>query len=322
MTAKFFGRKVIVQINEFSYEGLRVDASVSRKGGELAQAKISVYNPGRSVAGLALLSNRKTRVRLLAGYGDVPALVFEGNPVKNGVRLERQGGDQILSFECKDGLVKYQDARVSIAVDGDTTYAYILNQALDALGYPRGIIDVPQGSQVGDMYFEGQAMDLVEELAESLSAEVVVTNGRIDFVARSRTTNEGPLFSQARNNIIGQLKKTDKGVEVTSFLEPRLTIASKFGVDDTQFGLFSGFFKVRALKHSISNWGPDFYTTVTGKAYNTTAANLPSTSADRLECSLEGFDRFTNGIRDQFGNILDDPDAVASFPEPTQSLLP
>lgn len=262
-----FGRQVILQLGTEggtgkSFEGFRVTFDVKMsKSSTPNSAVIEAYN--LNPASIALAQDPAAVVRLFVGY-DVPRQIFQGNPITNGVRLDRRGPDRVLRLELQDGGRAWQDARVSISYSTSTTLRQVYDAISAQLALPAGTVRIaedftfPQG-----ITLSGPVREVLDRLATSTSAEWFIRDGAIQWIGSGEDTGEqAVVFSAAAGNLVGSPVPKDNGVEVTALLAPSLRPGKVFSLESEDYnGLYVagdvGF-------KGDSGWDRPFYVTTSG----------------------------------------------------------
>lgn len=265
MSETLFGRTVILELDNQAYRDFRVDFDVTKTlGGSPNEAKISIYNVDYFEGLVERAQSRDLRVRLLAGY-DIPKLIFEGNPIPNGVDYERDGVDNVLTLEAKDGYNSYKRARLNTSFSTQTSLRELIDEAAGELGIPTGTISVPNDIQLTQGgAFSGQASDLLDRLADSAGADWSIQDGALQFLPANETnTNQGPLFSTDLKNLISY-SDTDYGVKIKTILHATINPGDKFKLEHPDR---EGSFKARKVQYTGSRWQNDFYTTIEAEEY-------------------------------------------------------
>lgn len=263
--SRLWGRKVAVQFDDILLDGHRVSFEVTKTlKGEPNKATMSVYGVDAETYSALLAKKREVVVRLFAGH-EIPAMVFQGNPVKAGVEFKIQAPERILMVEAKDGYHAYQRGRLKGSYDGEVPLKQIVEEAAKQLGLPVGVIDIP-----GDLRFtqgihlRGPAHRVLDRLAQSVGTDWSIQNGKLQFLPKSRVRlNSGPLYASSLNNIIGEPTKKEKGIELTVIMDPSLLPGDRFEVRSDVLPLFNGIYKATAVRHSGDNWDQAFYTEIT-----------------------------------------------------------
>lgn len=268
-----FGRKVIVQLGNKSYEGLRVTFSINKTvSGEPNTADITIYNLGWTTVADLAYDYRNLRVRLLAGYESFANLLFEGNITHDGFEIDDTGTDRLLKIRAQTGIRRYQSARVNISFEVGTSYAQILREVARQMGYPSTtVIDTPELEktiQTG-VSFEGRASSYLDRLARTIGADWSDQDGSLQILPRGRfLPNTGPRFSPELGNLIGSPKPTDIGASITTLLEP-ITPGQRFIVDKTTDPRLSGLFRADSIQFTgDSGFDSSFYTVIEGRRIN------------------------------------------------------
>ena len=271
---RYFNRKVILQLDDVSYEDYRIQFSITRTvSGEPNAARISIWGLSRETASNMAFRSRDLRVRLLAGYQDgdqQPSLLFEGNPVDEGLVFEREGAERILRIQAQDGIRRYQTARVNVAFEAGTTYRQIVEEVVRQMGLPQTTIqtDDPAFDEVVEsgVCYASRATRVLDSLAQTLRSDWSIQDGKLQFIQKNRTRLErGPRFSPELNNIINDPKPRDGGLDVTVFLTPMIP-GDRFIVEGTADPRWNGLFRAVSVQHrGDSGWANEFYTTIEGR---------------------------------------------------------
>ena len=261
-------RQVFVQVGSpsetgKSFAGLRVsfDVKMSRASSPNS-ATLEIYNV--NPASVALAQDSAAEVRLLVGY-DVPRLIFVGNPVKNGVRLDRRGPDRVLHIEAQDGGRSYADSRVSVSFTTQTTARQVFDAVAAQMGLPQGTIRVdetlvfPKG-----IVLAGPARDVLDRLADSLGSDWFIRDGALQFVGTGEDTGEAAVvFSAGAGNLIGSPSPKDGGIQVRALLEPGIRPGKVFKVESEDY---TGFYTAGDVQfQGDSGWDTPYYVVVQGK---------------------------------------------------------
>lgn len=264
-----FGRQVILQLGTEgetgkSFRDLRVGFNVKMSRSSTPNtATIKAYNVNAGT--VALLQQPRAVARLLVGY-DTPQLIFTGNPVKNGVTLERQGPDRILTIEAADGGRAWQEARVSIAFATETTLRQVYDEVARQMGLPAGTIRVSEDVVFSQgLTLSGPARDVMDRIARSTSSDVFIRDGVLQLVGTGEDTGEqAVVFSTKTGNLIGAPSRKDAGVEVTALIAPALRPGRKFVVESADI---NGVFVAGDVEFDgDSGFAQPFYVKTTGKA--------------------------------------------------------
>jgi len=241
MASRLFGRRVVLQLGTANatgkqYDELRVQFGVTMTdSSDPNTAKLQVY--GLAASTVATMQASDAVVRLLVGYqsqGGVPRLLFQGNPITGGVRLERRGPDRVLSIEAQDGGREYTTAHVSESYATGTTSGQLFAALADRLGVPLGNVD----AIVGDVAFPrglaavGRVSDQLGRLAAMSGARWQIRDGTLQVWPVGGSTGEqAVVFSSSAGNLIGSPTVTDEGVEITGLLAPTLRPGKPFRVE-------------------------------------------------------------------------------------------
>jgi hypothetical protein len=264
-----FSRQAILQLGVEgetgkSFRDLRIDFRVKMSRSSTPNtATIRAWNVNAGT--VALLQEPRAVARLLVGY-DTPQLIFEGNPVKNGVTLERQGPDRVLTIEAADGGRAYQEARVSISFATETTLRQVYDEVASQLGLPAGTIRISEDVIFSQgLTLSGPARDVMDRIARSTASDVFVRDGVLHLVGTNEDTGEeAVVFSSRTGNLIGAPSRKDSTVEVVALIAPAIRPGRKFVVESADI---NGTFVASDVEfEGDSGWAQPFYVKVSGKA--------------------------------------------------------
>lgn len=245
-----------LQLDEELFTGFQIQFNVTKtvKSAPRNKATIRIFNVSEDVYEHVVSRARELYVRLNAGYG-VAALVFEGNPVKNGVSFDWSGGDKILAIEAQDGYRAYQRGRVSLTLDASSTrMSDLVIAAANAMRLPVDMIDLG-GDNVEltqGTVLHGSAAEILDRVAAATGGEWSIQNGKIQMIPRQKTRRtSGPLYGGDLNNIIDFPKFTDEGIKLTTFLDSSIVPGDRFSVQVSS-GRFDGIYKAHSVSHNGS----------------------------------------------------------------------
>jgi hypothetical protein len=109
------------------------------------------------------------------------------------------------------------------------------------------------------------------------------------------------------NNIIEQPTKKDRGIGLTTFLDPTLGPGDRFSVEVEDAVVYNGIYKVTALRHTGDTHGEPFYTEIEAKEWKPAPppeANVPPATSytDREDRQFTSIDepQFTSIDEPQF----------------------
>lgn len=262
-------RKVAVQFDTDLFTDLRVSFEVTKTiKGEPNKATISVYNISPEYFNTLLAKKRDLVVKLFAGHG-APVPIFIGNPIKDGVEYLRDGTERVLKIEAKDGYKAYKRTRLALSFGDVITLREVVGRIAAEMGLPADMIDVPTDFEYTQgIQLSGQASKALDRLALSTGSDWSIQDGRLQFLPKSkvrRTT--GPLYADRLKNIIQEPSKKEKGINLTTFLDPTLIPGDRFQVEVTDAVAYNGIYKVTALRHTGDTHAEPFYTEIEAKAW-------------------------------------------------------
>lgn len=241
-----FGRRVIVELGVTGgqarrLEGLRTsftvdmdDASTPNKG------KVEVYGVGRET--VSIMQAEGAVIRLLAGYESTTGarLLFEGQPIANGVKLDKRAGtERVLVVEAQDGGTTYRTSSISETYTTATTSGALFTACARAMGVPLGNVS----SVVGSVSFPhgyvltGPVRHHLDRIAAMSGAKWQIRDGTLQVWAEGGDTGEeAVVFSAQAGNLIESPKPQDGGgIEVQALLAPTLRPGKRFRVESEDY---------------------------------------------------------------------------------------
>lgn len=255
---ELFDRRVTLQLDDQAYDGLHVQFDVDKTVKKaLNTAKITAYNLPSSYE--QYVGSRDLRIRLIAGYAGDAGLLFEGNPTKGGVSAKNNGGDFVVEFEASDGLRTYQSSTVSTSIDDLTTLGDTLDRVVNEAGLTKGKIVVPEEKRLTQgVVLHGSTRKVLDRLGSAYNADWSIQNGKLNFLPREETANEGSLFSPKLKNILEIGRKDDGRLRLKTLLD-RSAPGDRIKVEDTDY---DGIYKIETAKYKGSSGHTDnFYST-------------------------------------------------------------
>lgn len=266
MTA--FARQIRVEIGPpgrpgRAYNDLRVDFRVDHTSDpEPSSAKIEIYNLADE--SVAMAEQPDSVVRLLAGYDGAPRLLFTGNPIKGGVRLERRGPDKVLSIEAQDGGRAYQTGHIALARAGEIAARSLILDAATQMGLPVARLTLGASKTMRDYAYSGPARQMLDELTRSTGSEWSIVDGTLVVSPIGRAAPEiAIVFSTGNGNLVGSPSPTDEGVEITGLLEPSMRPRRRFIVQSRRV---NGIFRATSVAFVGSQYTREYYTLIDGEA--------------------------------------------------------
>lgn len=266
-----FGRQVILEFGRPGQTGRRfTDLSVDFKvtmtdRSTPHQAVIEARNLNADSVGL--LQRDDVVVRLLVGY-DSPRLIFQGEPIRNGVDEQLEGTDRVLRIEAQDGGRAYRRTELALSYTTATTSGQVFDEVATQLGLPRGAvtlvrdIDFPQG-----VVLQGPAREVLDYLAEASDARWYISDGKLQVVPRTGAINErAVVFDADKGNLIGSPSRKDGGVEVRGLIAPSLRPGKPFRVRSE---FITGDYVATRVEFVGGLRAPDFYVIAQGRPRRT-----------------------------------------------------
>jgi hypothetical protein len=266
MSILFFGRSVDVRIGPAggvgrSFKDLKIEFEVNRSlGRDPNTASVSLWNVD-SVS-LGIITALGAKIQVLAGYGQIPSLIFNGDIAKRGVVIEKQDADEVVTIEAGDGELAYSKTRFDrsfvAGTDNNTILSLIL--ASMGLGLGPGSPALPPKVYGSDVTFFGMAREAVDEIVKDVGAQWSVQDGNVVLLLNDQqVTAEGAELLTSNTGMVGSPTRTDEGVNVDSLLNPRIRPGKALSIVSRAI---TGFYKAMKVRHSGDNYGADFTTQI------------------------------------------------------------
>lgn len=266
-----FNRQVILEFGRPGSQGRRyTDLSVAFRvtmtdSAAPHQAVLEARN--LNADSVALLQRDDVVVRLLVGY-EAPRLIFQGEPVRDGVSESLEGTDRVLRIEAQDGGRAYRRTELNLSFGTATTSGQVFDEVASQLGLPRGAvtltrdIDFPRG-----VVLQGPARRVLDYLADASDARWYITDGKLQVVPRAGAINErAVVFDANTGNLIGSPARKDGGVEVRGLIAPSLRPGKPFRVKSE---FITGDYVATRVEFVGGLRSPDFYVIAQGRPRRT-----------------------------------------------------
>jgi hypothetical protein len=267
-----FGRTVAVEIGPAvggiarRIEGLRVSFRAEFKASKAVnKASVRIYNPAQST--IAALRLPGTVVRLFAGYGTLPRLLFVGAPTKDGIDVKTDGGDLVLDVDAADGGDRYASTFLQLSFATSTTFGQVLSVVLAQTQWSLGFVDprvenvvLPHG-----IVLVGRPAEVLDRLAAAVpafGADWYVRDGALYIVVHGGSTPEvAPLISAVQGNLVGSPNGTAKGVKLRALIDATMRPGRAFVLESTGW---SGTFIAKDVTFTgDSGFAQDWYMDIT-----------------------------------------------------------
>lgn len=262
-----------------AFRDLRVSFSVKKgrhRGTTPNHSTVTIFNLTKD--SVSILNEPSAVIRLFAGYNGVPVLIFEGNPIPNGVRVDKQGADRVTKVEAMDGWYQTQTTRIRIDNAGNMSLKDVLDEVAAQLGLPRGAIDLPQDQNVlgNPLGFSANSLagPLLTQVCNSLDCDWWIDSGRLYVARRGRPVDGDAVFvsgttgglvgSPSPRTLIGSASKSNDGTEITMLLTPEMAPGKLVSVQSDQV---NGAFIAQQVEHVGDSHQGSWYTKVLGIPY-------------------------------------------------------
>jgi hypothetical protein len=280
------GRRVIVSIDDVQYAsytvdqgrvrptGFRIDFDVSRSiKAEPDKCNVVVYNPPLEAVERVLLSKKRARVVLRAGYDTPPAVIAIGSSVKDGVEFEYRPPERQLKIQFADGLRRFQMDRVAISFKGRTTMADVLGAVVGKVGLGVATLDLDAARGVelpNGFVAQGPLRKVLDDIARACSADWTIQDDKLVFLGTKAAAFEpgtGPAFTFDDGTLYDAPSPRKGGAwTFKTRFEPRLKPGARFFVDPGR-SLGRGYYKAVSVKLTGSSYSGDFSCVIEAKPF-------------------------------------------------------
>lgn len=269
-----FGRQVVVEFGPEGGAGIRFanlrvgfDVKMDRTRTP-STATITIWN--MSAVEVSLLELPLSVVRLLVGYSipPIPRLIFQGTPIKGGVKVTKQGPDRIVTIDAADGGRVYGLGRFEFVSATPVGIQTVFNALVAQLAppIPIGVVTLNQAhTWPRGLCFSGLARDMLDRIADISLADWYIRDNVLYVVPKGVPTPDSiTIFNSTAGNLIGDPTKKDNGVEITGLAEPSMRPGRQFQVI-TPDGLLNGIYLANDVQFvGGSGFDTPFYVKVTG----------------------------------------------------------
>jgi len=278
-TQTLYGRQVLVRLlpptgDGIELRGLRVSwTSKKATSSTPATATIKVYGVAQS--SIDAMQDKRSVIELWAGYAGqnaagrldptalgIPKLIWRGNPVPFGVKVESKPPERIMTVEASDGGAITSSGRVKISFSTQTTPAQVLQEALRQTGVPTDTVTFPTLPLFPSFYFQGRVVDLFTQLANATGNNWYIRDGAFVFATANSADGETVLISVETGMIGSPTPKSDGSVEVEILLNPAVRAGSIIEVQSIQV---NGTYKVQTIETNGDSWEGPFGMKITAK---------------------------------------------------------
>lgn len=226
-----FRRSVRLEVGGIDVSGLRFQFRIEK---DLLpkpnQGEIRVFNLAKKhqAALEAMDKGRRVPVRLLAGYGNDLAVIFQGD--LRYVRWEREGPQTVAIISSGDGLLAIRGARVSRSFAAGTPVSAVLRYLAEQLGVGLGNAEQAFQGQLGGqlkVYSEGtvvsgQVSDELKRILDSVDLEYSIQNGALQILPKGGALKARAIVLSPKTGLIGSPSmNTPAGFGGSIFSQPR-----------------------------------------------------------------------------------------------------
>lgn len=262
---KQFGRRWRLEIGNktegVAIEGLRVAFDITKSiDPKPNPGKIDVWNLNRDNIN-RILSGEFNLVKLWVGY-ETLRVIYAGDIVKK--RIKRDDLDFIMSIECGDGHVDYQQSLIAVTLAAGSTDKDAFDAAAKTMKNTNvGAVDLPNVRTLPrSRVLTGNAREVLGRVAANNGADWSVQDGELVMIPSDKVLSGEAVFLSQESGMIGSPEVTDNGLELSCLCNPELRVGGLVRVESI-LDYFNGDYKIVHLQHVGDGIGGDWLSKLT-----------------------------------------------------------
>lgn len=260
-----FGRRFKLQIGSradgIEIEALRVAFEVTKSiDAKPNPAKIDIWNLTREHMG-RILSGEFNLAKLWVGY-ETLRVIYAGDIVKKAVK--RDGLDFVVSLECGDGHVDYQQSFVATTLAAGSTDADAFSAAAGTMKNTKaGAALMPNTRALPRAkVLSGNSRDVLNRVALNNNANWSVQDGELVMIPAGSVLGGDAVLLSQETGMIGSPEATDNGLSLSCLCNPEMRIGGLVRVESI-LDYFNGDYKIVNMQHQGDAIGGDWLTKLT-----------------------------------------------------------
>ena len=222
-------------------EKLKIDFSISLLQSVAAGDEnfIKLYNLSDRTQ--SFIKDQGQTVKLLAGYDNQLATIFEGTltqmhterektrteSVSHAVVTTREASNIVTTLLLGNQTFNIAHAFFSKSYAGFVSVKTIINEAIVSYQLNHQGLDILPQTQLFNFSWDGRTKDLFDFLLKPAEIEWFVENSVIKFVKLGQSITEDVILLSPETGLINIPTKTDKGVSIKTLLNTQITLGSK-----------------------------------------------------------------------------------------------
>jgi len=196
-------------------------------------AEISMWNLSPATEGL--VRGEFDEVLLNAGYGTQAVQLFRGNIRHSDAYKE--GPERILKLDCADGDRAFREAKVNLSLSAGTSTSQGLDKLIAQLGsdITKGTVVIQDKKRARGKVYSGMARHFLDHLAADQDAHWSFQDGQLQIIPTSSTLPTEAIVVTSQTGMLAAPVRTDKGIKVRCFLNPRIKPGGKIQLNNNDF---------------------------------------------------------------------------------------
>ncbi len=230
--------------------GLRIKFEIEKTSESNANtAKIQIFNMNPTNRGR--LQENNLVVILKAGYSGIDEepleeIIFKGNISKT--QTIKQGADYVSTIECGDGEKALLEKHLDKSFESGTTMQAMINELKTALGVTvANIKDITSEQLVNGGAVSGKVKDILDNLTQRMGLTWSIQDEELHIQSPTTVNQTQAVLVSAQTGLISEPIKREAGIEVLTFLNPKLRPNRTIKIESDKLDSGESFFRIRKL---------------------------------------------------------------------------
>lgn len=216
---------IVVDDAAVEVQGLRMTFEVkkSKLGTQPNTCELRVYNLAETTR--SKLETHASHLQLFVGYGESDDLLFTG-AVRRSVSTWSES-DWVTTLYCSDAYQELQEATIERTYVAGTSPRTILADVAKTFGLEDDPLIEDLDGLAGVLRattLSGSSTEAMNQLSESWGLDWSILDGRVEVSGRDRQVGAEAIVVSPDSGMIGQPVVTDRGIEFTTLLNPRIRV--------------------------------------------------------------------------------------------------
>jgi len=278
--SELFGRNVQVTVGDDS-EAIKIgnDFKIAFNVQKLVSAKssegsVTIFN--LSDENKESIRDKGKRVRIFAGYGNEISLLHDGDVLHVFQIDEEQDKKTVLHFG--GNVINTTSANITVSYQNQISIKQIISDALPSfnLSFNKNIVDKLPDASLPTFSFHGKTADLMSKILEPINFQWFENNAEILLSKKNAEIEDDDrqdaFILNHNTGLIKTASQTDRGVNATCLLNPKLVIGSIVKIEsdvvsNSAYNEYNtqkpskntdGYYKIIQATYQGDNWDGNF----------------------------------------------------------------